>query len=684
MLRDPNPMSVTSKGEVEPNAAGLSSPSTSNCRPTIAVEPNRIPLAPPLLTAFCLALILPNLPFSAFDTDLDSSWQGVLTFAHNHHWQHGRDIVFPFGPLGFLFTPVYTGYPFGMWFTAEVILSFVIATGVCLLTWRASLWWRLLLLLLLAAIFPATDTLFEIGVVCWGLLCLVESGWRASVCLWVLASLAAVLALWKFNIAMVGATTVLVVSAWQVLHGQKRAAWWLLGGGACVFLAGWLVLGQKLSSLWPHMLYSVELSTGYNLTMSTTAPREFRVAGVAAAALCLLVIVLRTPSFSGRHSPLWARALVPCWLAFATFLAWKHGFVRADGHEAFFFGFAAMLTVTLAALPLAAPWARQTANGAALVVVLLACAALDWRYPGTVGQRLNNLFPHFSRNLKTLFYSAPYRQEMDRALTAQRLRNQLPKVRARVGQATIDVFGKNQAFALYNDLNYHPRPVFQSYSAYTRRLMSLNQRFYEGPAAPDFVLFALSPEDSRLPALEDSGALRILLARYQPVEAEGPFLLFERTRNQGSRLVPVRQGTASMGEAIPLNEPADQDLWMELNLTPGLPGRVTQFLYQPPMVYFCNWTNSPPQRGPEFRAPAAMLSAGFIVKPLLTETMDVAALCAGKASLRPTAVSVETSPRNRTFYRQPFSYRIYRIEPGLARPGQSSPATVGRVPSPGA
>lgn len=646
-------------------AAEASSLAISDYRPPITAEANRVALVSALSTAFFLALILPNLPFSAFDTDLDSSWQAVLTYAHNHHWQYGRDIVFPFGPLGFLFTPVFAGYPVGIRLLMDVLLSFVLASGVCLLIWRAKLWWRVLLLLLLTAIFTAMDTLFELGVVCWGLLCLVESGKRASVCRWVLAGLVAVVSLWKFSLAVTGGATVVTVAAWQVLHGQKRAIAWLVCVGTAGFLLGWLVLGQKLSSLWPHFLYSIDLSNGYNLTMSTTAPRRIRVVGVAAAILSLLAIVLRTLTFSGRHPSLFGRALLPIWLVFVTFLAWKHGFVRADGHEAFFFGFASMLTVALLAVPSTSTWARRISEGTTLVVVLLALVALEWRFPGTVSQRLSNLVPHVSRNLRTMVHIAPYRQQMDQALAAQRQRNQLSKLRSRIGAATVDVFGKNQAFALYNDLNYHPRPVFQSYCAYTRELMSLNQRFYEGPAAPDFVLFALSPEDSRLPALEDSGALRTLLARYKVVDAEGSFLLFERTRNEGSRLAPIRDGTASIGEAIPLSEPTDQDLWMEIRLSPTLPGRVTQFLYQPPMVYLCNWTNTPPMRGPEFRAPASMMEAGFIVRPLLTETMDVAALCARTPSLRPTAVSVETSSRNRTFYRQPFSYRIYRIEPSL-------------------
>ena len=69
-----------------------------------------------------------------------------------------------------------------------------------------------------------------------------------------------------------------------------------------------------------------------------------------------------------------------------------------------------------------------------------------------------------------------------------------------------------------------------------------------------------------------------------------------------------------------------------------------------------------------------MLAAGFIAKPLLTETLELADFFAGNANLRPTAVSVETSSRNRSFYKQPFRFRIYRIEPRLLAQADSSVA----------
>jgi len=638
--------------------------------PFAAPESGQQGLAPALLTAFCFAVGLLHLPSKAIRTDLDSSWQGVLPFAHAHGWQWGQDIVFTFGPLSSLLSAgsAFAGAPTGTTLLLDLVMTFAVMAGVCLLARRLPLGWRLLFFGLLVCVFLARDTLAEVGLVCWGLLCVLEPERHARCWRWVLAGLAAALALYKFNLALAGGATVLTISAWEVVSGKKRAGLELVASSLALFLVGWVLLGQNPLNLWRYAITSLELSSGYGLTMSVSAPREIRMAGVIAALLTLLVIGLRTPSLSvgTRSTP--ARVLLPAWLCFATFLAWKHGFVRADGHEAFFFGFAAALTVGLEALPGSAPRLQLVARGAAIVVVLLACATMEWRDPGVLGKRMNDLFPRFARNLRNLIYLRPYRERMNGALADQRRLNQLPKIRELVGRDTLDVFGQNQAFALFNDLNYHPRPVFQSYSAYTAPLMKLNQRYYESASAPEFVLFNLSPLDERLPALEDSGALRTLLTRYRPVAAENTFLLFKRSDSRNSTLSLLRQGTARAGEPIWLDDPGDADLWMEIDLRPRILQRIGEFLYRPSTVSLCAWLGTPPRRGPDFRAPAAMLAAGCIVRPLLTDTPEVVDLYTGGSNTQPTAVSIEMSSDGLSGYRQPFSFRLYRITPSLRQP----------------
>src|SRR5215475_6069659 len=63
---------------------------------------------------FCLV----KLPATSLRDSAPQSWEAVLSYAAAHHLQWGRDIVFSFGPLGFLTSDYYWGnffWPIVIW-----------------------------------------------------------------------------------------------------------------------------------------------------------------------------------------------------------------------------------------------------------------------------------------------------------------------------------------------------------------------------------------------------------------------------------------------------------------------------------------------------------------------------------------------------------------------------------------
>jgi len=253
-------------------------------------------------------------------------------------------------------------------------------------------------------------------------------------------------------------------------------------------------------------------------------------------------------------------------------------------------------------------------------------------------------------------------------------RAELPRLPERIGAAKVDVFGYNQSFALQNRLNYRPRPVFQSYAAYSPPLMRLNERFYLSPAAaPDYVLFRLSTAYSKFPPLEDALVLRLLLQNYELVEAAGPFLLLKFKSSTAPRLTLLREGTARPGDRIELKDFGGLDTWLEITLEPTLLGRIGQFVYKPSQVWLKVECDGLEARRTRFWAPARMLEAGFLASPLVLDNLDVLHLYTGKALARPSAYSVEAGVAGR-FYRSPFHYRNYQIDNRL---GRSAPLELG-------
>src|SRR5258706_13774741 len=136
----------------------------------------------PLITALLLALVFLTVPPAAPDLDADPAWCGVLTYAHQHHLQFGTQIVFTFGPFGFLIAPYFFGQPTGLLISVNLVLSFIIAFGLCLLAWRLNRWWRCVTIaafvILMGILDPRADVAFAIGFSSWAFLCFRATGRR--------------------------------------------------------------------------------------------------------------------------------------------------------------------------------------------------------------------------------------------------------------------------------------------------------------------------------------------------------------------------------------------------------------------------------------------------------------------------------------------------------------------------
>ena len=105
-----------------------------------------------------------------------------------------------------------------------------------------------------------------------------------------------------------------------------------------------------------------------------------------------------------------------------------------------------------------------------------------------------------------------------------------------IGQKTVDIIPHNVNLIYFNKLNYDPRPVFQSYAAYSENLINLNRRKYESENAPDFIIFSNEILDNRYALFDDAGAKIAILENYsvrKSFDFKGnTYLLLERNPNR--------------------------------------------------------------------------------------------------------------------------------------------------------
>ena len=668
----------------------------------------------PLIAAVLVMLTFVTIsrPLSDLNVDTDTSLSAVLNYAHQNHLQFGTDLVCTYGPLGYLVFFYYSPHAAGMRLVVETVLSLMVAVALCLVAWRLRLTGRCLLLgvfiFLAANVETRTDLVIDTGFLCWGLLCFIESGrpptspdsrkpgeppatplpaltgtlspsdgeregvrgaGNSRAVMLILAAaaftgLAAFGALAKASILFGAGLNLVLLAGALVARRQALLGTAMLAGFSAAIAAGWMAAGQDLSHLGSYLVNAFAVVRAYNQALGWEALPSVAWAGPVVMLLAVAAVIIRAfhACDAQQKHRTWRRGLLLAWLASLLFLSWKHGLARGDAyHVVYFFGFVPVLALALEILPCESRVARLWARVAGALACLLSIVTLQSYYFAPGVRSLQQPFRNFSYYAHCLLRPADYCQQMNQAIAAKQKEARLPALRQRIGHASVDVFGDNAVYAIFNDLNYRPRPVFLSYLACTPRLMRLNEQFYLSPAAPEYVMFGLGAIDHRFAPLEDALVLRDLLINYEPVGGEGDFVLLKARSADPARLGLLREGVVRPGERIDLRDFGSANLWLEITLAPSLTGRLRELFYRPPPVRLAAWREPGKGLHTRRRAPAPMLAAGFVASPLLLRNEDVQDLYADRPVSRPAAYSVELLPGQERFWNEAIGFRVYAI-----------------------
>jgi len=593
----------------------------------------------------------------------------VLDYARQHGLQFGHDLAFPYGPLGFVIMPVGSPRVGALQMALGSALCFIIVTGLCLVAWRLTALWRSLCIAVFSFLalnmHSGADLLLSIGLLSWGLLCLVEPGPRLLVWLVCFTVLAVVGGLAKISLLLIAILCVGAIGVDLALRRQLLLAFAMPALFCAGVLSGWIVAGQELRHFLPFAALGWKFSTGYDQAMGKQSSNMLGWCGLLALALATVLIFLRSLTGFGKSPQAirWRKLILLGWLVASLFLAWKQGFVRLDTlHLELFLGFAVILALLLEILPCETARTRSWVRGIAMACCLISFLMLSLFFDeGPWDYFISRPYEQLVLNLRHLAHPMnSFGQQAESEKSLEPLAA-LPKLKAIIGSARTDVFGNEPAYAILNNLSYQPRPVFQSYAAYSEKLMRLNEQFYSSSRAPDFILFNLSPIDHRFPPLEDSLLLRDLLSNCELVDREGRFLLLKLVDFSFPRLKLLREDVVAPGTPIGLEEYGKANIWMEISLAPTMAGKIRQLAYKSSELRLTAW-RGPSKTKATFHSPAPMMAAGFLASPLLLRNEDVVAFYQGTDLTRPKAYSVETTPVEECFWQKKIHFRIYQIE----------------------
>ncbi|MCQ4163530.1 hypothetical protein [Tahibacter harae] len=565
--------------------------------------------------------------------ELDPSWTMVLRWASMHGLHWGSEIVFTYGPLGYLY-PLNACDPgtYGAFVAAQIALA-AAAAFLFANAWFAQRWPERLMLaaaVLIGAPLLAADPVwlsmpvFALA----GLHAHAAAGRRRA--LWLLLVVAA---LYAATILLIKMSSLLLIVAWWLAGTAvllatglwRQALAWLLLVPACA-LALWTLSGQRLYDLLPFIVNVLEMSRGYTAAMGIPPPLRYDIYGLGVLAGCGGAGLWA--AWRARRDPARLTCIALCGLTI--FVAWRAGFTRADTHVAIFALTAWLVLPLLPGMtPAPPPRLRALSLFLALAVVPVADRCFN---PGTgyqYGDLARASVDVLKNNAGLLLRPLTYRPALIAALERERLRLDLPQTRAAVGRRSVDLLGTQQGVVIFNGLAYRPSPVFQGYGAYTPRLQQLNAAALSGPQRTDFVLLAYSPIDGNLPSSENALAFTTLYQNYHPVLVEKSYLLLEKGAASAPPPLAAETGwrQTPWGEWTDLPAAPESVTALALRSELSLAGKAMALLLREPLQFIeLELADGTTRR---FRLGRGAAPGGFLVSPLVQSLDDYVRLFAG-------------------------------------------------------
>jgi hypothetical protein len=600
----------------------------------------------------------PSMPTSG----LDPSWTLAMNQAVAAHLVFGRDVIFTFGPYASGYTTLYhPSTDTMMMFSATLlVISYCLAL---LYTIRTSTAWILFPIVIFLISYLNRDAflitlplaiLFAADEIVWSRkdkLSPAARTLRASAVLVMVAALAMLpLIKGSFGLSVLALGVIALIIVWR----KNRTTALSLVVLVVLFTAAfWGASGQPISALPRYFIAQQPIVSGYSSAMSVTGDRaEAWLFAIAALA------TLAAGSYWAIGQRQTVSSLLLLGVGLTLFLAFKEGFVRHDGH-ATIAGAAALLIGTLLSsrLPFALGFPVVALSAAIWIAILSHYGSVSPQaILANIGDNLNRAVAGVAARARGHDFRLDYHEA-------------LRKIRSEAAFKSLtgpsDIYPFDEAFLIASGLDWDPRPILQSYVAFTPALLQQNRDHLTGSRAPEHILFRVSSIDQRLASLDDAPSWPTLLTSYQFERFDNGFAVLTRQPSTSlPRFDRLTEAVADFDRAVEL--PQDVDLlWAKIDLVPSLKGRAKEFFYKlSPIIIRLKFTNGDTR---EFRYIPGIGTEGFLLSPWVGDTLGFVSLMSrgGRWSLtaeRPVSMTLLAPVGERSAWRHPFLVTLSRLE----------------------
>ena len=496
----------------------------------------RVPWLPPetaqkigfyVLLAYAALMVAPT-GYSLILPGLDPSWEYALNHFANSPYKFGPDIIFTYGPLGFINYPQNMGWnlPIALMVRFVVWVILIAEIGTAFRQRRSTR--MACFLAVLAVIFAhahlrdSSDYMLE-GVT---LLLILRPNpgwmrsWRIALPLSLLCTIAFLAKESSYVTAMASLVAYFFLECLQERGAPSRDVFLRV---ACIILmpfSAYLLYNPSFSGLWSYVSGVAAIVGGYGFAMSSVVPPQEFVRIAAPLALIL--------GFAAYA--MWRRWLSPGPVAAVMaglFMAVKHGVIRNGANLAMTYAFSMVLLAILILRCRDAKGLAPVAGGVFAAVCILSLTQMD-----TVWKTLSPAYWNPVPPAATIGRLAHWNRSMaaDAVETEARLRpDRLPdEFLKRIQGDPVAIVPWELSYAPANHLNLLPLYTFQTYSTYTHELDLRTAANLANSPSRTKLLVEWKTIDDRHPLLDVPATWDEMAAGFAPAVSSANLLLFEK------------------------------------------------------------------------------------------------------------------------------------------------------------
>ncbi len=546
---------------------------------------------------------------------LDPSWKIVIDYAYINNMQFGEQIIFTNGPLGNFWFPSYTYTE--QTYSIAIVIAIVIAIALYKMVKDANY---------IAIIFGLTSVLVGLwfsSAYFWYIIpilfiihALEHKGREFFILSLFLVLLLSFSVLVRFSYFPVTIISILLADFYRYYQIKAKIPIYLI-----VFIVTWLLLfvlsGQNILNFYSYFIGSFHTLSGYSDSMNIFGENSIIYSFIFLFAI--MYIFLLRMFYQNISLKLFLFSLIS---SLTLFMAFKQGFVRHDGHAisaftnmSFIFG---ILYIYYSKY-----FVKKQSTFVFISLILVASIFSTFyvigyytnEKAGQVVIKHYGLFKYKLQSSKKIFSKA-YKQTLNNSYISA-----LDKIKSEFPidiKGTVDIYPWDQSYVIANNLEFHPRPLFQSYSVFSPYLIEKNKQFLISNKSAENILFTIKEIDDRLPSTMEGASWLEIMSRYDLLEKKGEFLhLIKRDKPHLYKLENELNISAKFNEVVQVPQ---YNTFVKIDIKHSFFGKIVNTLYKSPLIFieleFKNGTKLKKRIIPN------IVSSGFILSPYIEDNLD--------------------------------------------------------------